>query len=305
MAELAYRQVTYEYDRLHTKIKGDDRETLLRLQKKLGTFDQLKPAALPRGIIVTDVGPEAPPVTMPKRPNEPIEPGYLSVLNENPATISPAGTNTTGRRTELARWLTDNSNPLTARVVVNRVWQYHFGRGLVGTSSDFGKLGDKPTHPELLDWLANWFVENGWSLKKLHRLILTSSTYRQGSSPAEASATLARQVDPENRLLWRAPVRRLDAEQIRDSLLMASGELDLTEGGPAVDAFKPRRSIYTKVLRNTRSHLMPPPGETPLTGAEQRTLEQWIITGAFGLDPARPRRRGGSLLLRTRRGRTG
>jgi hypothetical protein len=158
-------------------------------------------------------------------------------------------------------------------VIVNRVWQYHFGRGLVTTSSDFGKLGEKPSHPELLDWLSNWFVENGWSLKKLHHLILTSSTYRQSSGPDKGVESFNRSIvesakargdarppggviDPENRLLWRAPIRRLDAEQIRDSLLLASGELQLDAGGPPVDSFKPRRSIYTKVLRNTRDPLL-------------------------------------------------
>jgi len=255
-AQLAYRQVTYEFDHLRTRFKGAEKEKLVSLEKKLAAFDSIKPAPLPHALVVTDVGPVAPPVVIPKRPGEPIEPGFPTVLQEEPANIpATGGTNTTGRRTALAKWLTDPKNPLTARVMVNRVWQYHFGRGLVGTSSDFGHLGEKPSHPELLDWLAGQFIENGWSLKKLHRLIVTSAAYREGSAGAAANAG-ARRADPENRLLWHAPVLRLEAEQIRDALLAISGELQLDPGGPAVDTFKPRRTIYTKVLRNSRDPLL-------------------------------------------------
>src|SRR5690606_12174860 len=115
--------------------------------------------------------------------------------------------NSTGRRTALARWIASPDNPLSTRVIVNRVWQYHFGRGLVATASDFGKLGDPPSHPELLDWLTTRFLAEGWRLKPLHRLILTSATYRQSSSHPEIDQALL--VDPENRLLWRANFRRL------------------------------------------------------------------------------------------------
>src|SRR5262249_25440331 len=145
-------------------------------------------------------------------------------------------------------------HPLTTRVIVNRIWQYHFGRGLVATASDFGRLGEKPSHPELLDWLAVRFVKEGWSFKALHRLILTSATYRHAAvAPVPAEAL---RKDPENRLLWRAQTRRLDAEQIRDAILAATGELDLRGGGPSVEAAKPRRTIYTKVIRNTRDPLL-------------------------------------------------
>jgi len=135
-----------------------------------------------------------------------------------------------GKRTELAEWLTDAKNPLTARVLVNRVWQYHFGRGLVPSTNDFGKLGEQPTHPELLDWLATDLVRHGWKLKRLHKLIMTSSAYRLSSrGTAEGLAT-----DAGNSLFWRFNMRRLAAEEVRDSILAASGQLDLRVGGQSV-----------------------------------------------------------------------
>ncbi len=148
-------------------------------------------------------------------------PGRLSV---------PQPGRTSLRRLALANWLISPENPLTARVIVNRVWQQHFGEGLVRTSSDFGVMGDKPTHPELLDWLATWFMDNGWSIKRLHRLIMDSSTYRMSK---EWNSEYARQ-DPENRLLWRMPYRRLEVEAIRDSALLASGRLNPEMFGPSV-----------------------------------------------------------------------
>jgi hypothetical protein len=138
-------------------------------------------------------------------------------------------------------------------VAVNRIWQYHFGRGLVGTSSDFGRLGERPSHPELLDWLASEFVARGWSLKQIHRLILTSAVYRQSARHPEPRA--GRTIDPENRLLWHMPSRRLEVEPIRDAMLAASGELDPTMGGPSASAKAPRRTLYTKQVRNTHDPL--------------------------------------------------
>src|SRR5205823_10516686 len=137
---------------------------------------------------------------------------------------------TSGRRLAFAHWLTGGSNPLVARVLVNRVWLHHFGRGLVGTPSDFGVMGERPTHPELLDWLASDFVEHGWQLKRLHRLIMTSTTYRQSSRRDPRGE----RRDPENRLYWRKPVQRLDAEVIRDAILSASGVLNEAMFGPPV-----------------------------------------------------------------------
>jgi Protein of unknown function (DUF1553)/Protein of unknown function (DUF1549) len=134
-------------------------------------------------------------------------------------------------RVELARWVTDDQNPLTPRVMVNRIWQYHFGRGIVGTPNDFGRMGERPTHPELLDYLANEFVSSGWSVKHVHRLILLSSAYRQASDAANGAAN---EKDPDNRLLWRFTRQRLEAEEIRDAMLAVSGQLNEKAGGPSV-----------------------------------------------------------------------
>jgi hypothetical protein len=138
--------------------------------------------------------------------------------------------------------------------MVNRVWQQHFGKGLVETPSDFGKLGEAPSHPELLDWLAARFVEDGWSLKALHRRMMLSAAYSQGTENPNEEA--ARRVDPTNRLVWTRPVRRLEAESIRDAMLATSGELDLREGGASAESKEPRRTVYTKVLRNKRDPLL-------------------------------------------------
>jgi hypothetical protein len=177
-----------------------------------------------------------------------------------------------GRRRALAGWLTRPDHPLTARVIVNRLWQYHFGRGLVGTSSDFGMMGDEPSHPELLDWLATELVARGWSLKAMHRLIVTSAAYRQSS---RSRPPAARNADPENRWLSGQNRRRLDGESIRDAMLAASGRLSPALGGPGVFpplppeltklsskgaiwpvsprvADQDRRSLYVYVRRNLR-----------------------------------------------------
>jgi len=152
----------------------------------------------------------------------------------------------TGRRLAFARWLADAQNPLTARVAMNHVWLRHFGRGLVPTPADFGRNGRPPSHPQLLDWLASEFVAQGWSMKAMHRLMVTSSTYRQASTPDEADA----QLDPDNIYLWRMNSRRLEAEAVRDNLLYVSGSLDLTRGGPDIDhklgLISKRRSLYLR-----------------------------------------------------------
>jgi hypothetical protein len=180
---------------------------------------------------------------------------------------------TANPRSLLAQWIASPDHPLTARVMVNRVWQHHFGTGLVATANDFGVNGSVPSHPELLDDLANAFVENGWHLKPLHRLIVLSSTYRQAADAPDAKSALAK--DPSNRLLWRFPRRRLAAEEVRDAMLSAAGVLNLKQGGPSVmlpveadqlqllydpkqwtvtaDAREHlRRSVYLLVKRNLR-----------------------------------------------------
>ncbi len=165
-------------------------------------------------------------------PGEPVEPGVPEVLEDPayPYTPQPPwpGAASTGRRLAFARWLVRPEHPLTARVIVNRVWRHHFGAGLVRTLDNFGRTGAAPTHPELLDWLAVQLPRHGWSLKWLHRLIMTSAVYRQSSAASEALLAL----DPENRLLGRMPLRRLDAEALRDTLLAVSGKLVRTAFGP-------------------------------------------------------------------------
>jgi hypothetical protein len=157
------------------------------------------------------------------------------VQPDTPASILAFPTDQPRNRLGLARWMIDRKNPLTARVVVNRIWRMHFGRGLVASQEDFGSQGKLPSHPELLDWLAGWFMNHGWDVKALHRLIVTSATYRQSS---QASRELAER-DPDNALLARGPKHRLLAEQIRDSALAASGLLNRTIGGPSVKPYQP------------------------------------------------------------------
>jgi hypothetical protein len=157
---------------------------------------------------------------------------FLSVLGGGKATIpapSPAA-KSSGRRLALANWIASPDNRLTARVMVNRIWQHHFCRGIVRSPNNFGLLGDAPTHPELLDWLAATFVKDGWHLKSLHKLIVMSSAYRMSSQPnAQAHAR-----DPLNNLFWRFDMRRLSAEEIRDSILAVDGRLNLTMYGPGI-----------------------------------------------------------------------
>ncbi len=253
IATLAWRQVIYDWDRVDRTYKGDDKEKILALRRQLATMNKDKPAPLPVAFAAADVGPVAPPVFIPKKQAlGEIEPGMLTLLDPAAAKVT-ALPNSTGRRSALAQWLTTPENPLTARVMVNRVWQQHFGRGLAANASDFGVLGEKPTHPELLDWLAGWFVREGWSLKKLHRLIVISAAYRRSSEHSSAQA--GKLKDPENRLLWRWQPRRLEAEQIRDAMLAVSGELEHTNAGPGVTPDVPRRTIFTRFMRNTRDPL--------------------------------------------------
>jgi hypothetical protein len=199
-------------------------------------------------------------------------PGAVAVFNRLTFESADPATEA-NRRIGLARWITHTNNFNTRRSIVNRIWQYHFGRGIVDTPNDFGHLGGRPSHPELLDWLAWWFVENGESIKALHRLILTSATYRQGSG----NNAQAEETDVENRFLWRFNRARLDAEQVHDTILAVSGRLDLTMGGPSVRQFffkddhspvydyarydmesagNGRRSIYRFVVRSVTDPFM-------------------------------------------------
>ena len=208
---------------------------------------------------------------------DPVVPAFPVVLSADPqapeATIPGEYVReaSSGRRRALADWMTDPGNPLTSRVMVNRLWQHHFGRGICPTPSDFGRLGEQPTHPELLDHLARELMRRGWSLKEMHRYLMTSNTYRMSSKPDSSGQT----ADPANHLFWRFNMRRLTAEELRDSLLAVTGELNLEMGGPPVfhplpqevlaTSSKPgsvwsksppeqanRRTIYVKVKRSLR-----------------------------------------------------
>jgi len=170
----------------------------------------------------------------PRDPAEEVGPGVPAVLVDAPMGPPKPTDHSTGRRRQLAEWLTRVDNPLVARVMVNRIWQHHFGDGLVGSENDFGIMGEAPTHPELLDWLAGEFVTHGWSVKHMHRLMVLSSTYQQSSAANPAAEKAAVQVDPQCDLLWRFQARRLEAEAVRDAVLAASGRLNHQRGGPSV-----------------------------------------------------------------------
>jgi hypothetical protein len=259
LGALAYRQIAFEHQQVPAVLKGSVKARWDALQEELKRLDRLRPPPPATVLTATDIGPVSPPTMIPgDRKGGAIEPGFLSVLDPAPARIEPppAARRSTGRRLALSRWLSQPDNPLSSRVIVNRVWQFHFGRGLVGTSSDFGRLGERPSHPELLDWLASEFVARGWQIKPLHRLILTSATYRQASVRNAQEVAAAEAVDHENRLLWKRTVQRLDADEIRDAMLAASGELEPTIGGPSVPGSQPRRTIDIRSTRNTRDALL-------------------------------------------------
>ena len=219
------------------------------LQRQLDELDATHPGAPPRAMVLEDdANPYRPHVFVRGNPNSPgpeVPRQFLAVVAGGKRKPFAKGSG----RFELAQAIASRDNPLTARVIVNRAWLHHFGAGLVRTPSDFGLRSDPPTHPDLLDYLASYFMDEGWSLKKLHRLIQLSNTY-QLSSDGEGRYS---QIDPDNRLLWKMNRQRLDFEEMRDSLLAVSDKLDLTEGGHAVDIigepFSPRRTVYGFVER--------------------------------------------------------
>jgi cytochrome c553 len=218
------------------RVLGKERfERFQHLQRELETLKKPPPADM--ALCVTEPGTQSPETFVLRRGNpqmkgDRVGPAFPVVFNVPTPTIPnpPAGAKTSGRRLVLARWIASADNPLTARVLVNRVWQHHFGRGIVRSASNFGLQGDRPTHPELLDWLAAEFVKNGWRLKPLHRRIVTSQAYRM-SSRGNAAALAA---DPANDLFWRFDSRRLTAEELRDSLLAVTGTLNSKMGGPGI-----------------------------------------------------------------------
>ncbi|HEY7423366.1 MAG TPA: DUF1553 domain-containing protein, partial [Gemmataceae bacterium] len=210
-----------------------------QIEKAVAARQKERPSPLPQLSVLVDTDPNPPAHHVLLRgqhnsPGKEVQPGV-------PASLSIAGNvyrlpdrkdvrSGTGRRTAFARWVTAPENPLFARVMANRIWQHHFGVGLVVTPDNLGRSGAPPTHPELLDWLATEFIRSGWSVKAMHRLILNSAVYRQTSTPRPDASS----IDPDNRLLWRFPLQRLDAEALRDAMLVVSGELDRRLAGPYI-----------------------------------------------------------------------
>ena len=257
----AIRQEFIEFRRSRTR-DPDKRRELVRaealLQREMGDLEMNHPGAPARANAVMDV-PRAHdyPVLVrgePQHKGDEVPRRFLEVLSPDP-NHRAVWTKGSGRL-DLAHAIADPKNPLTARVLVNRLWQQHFGAGFVNTPDDLGNMSSSPAQPELLDWLAARFVESGWSIKQLQRTIVLSSTYRESSAANPAAVAL----DPSNRFLWRANLRRLDFEEIYDSLLAIAGTLDRTVGGksiaPASDAFGQRRSLYTFIDRRNPPELL-------------------------------------------------
>ncbi len=225
-------------------LPDEDRVAIAWLEDEVHRLREDTPD-LPRGYFLREPSPDPPAIHLLSRgqatsPGPVVAPGMPAVLVATQPAFLPPGELSTRRRLTLARWLANPGHPLTARVIVNRVWQFHFGEGLVRTPSDFGTAGEPPTHPELLDWLADWFVHEGrWSIKSLNSLILTSQTSRMGKrSRAEYAAE-----DAEDQRLWRLPYRRLEVEAIRDAILSASGRLNPAMYGPSMYPAVPKGAL--------------------------------------------------------------
>ena len=239
-----------------------DKERMDAIARRLlQTFSNYGPPPMSEGII--DVGRDAPKTFIairgnPDAPGDEVQPGFLTALGGADIPEPPLHAASTGRRKALAEFIASADNPLTARVMVNRIWQFHFGSGLVRTPSDFGTRGGMPTHPELLDWLATEFVARHWSIKAMHRLIMTSDAYKRSSNPTPA----AREKDPENELISHMSRRRLEAEEIRDASLALTGELNLKMGGVPVVPPLSREELFGMIGNPQNSWpATPEPGE--------------------------------------------
>jgi mono/diheme cytochrome c family protein len=214
----------------------DDRRKHKELNDQLAAIDKQRPAPYATARAIGENGPKAASSYFlhrgsPDTKGPPMTPGVLSVITADYRFADPpANAKSSWRRRGLAEWLVSRQNPLTARVMANRIWQHHFGEGIVRTPSNFGKMGERPSHPELLDWLALEFIDRGWSVKQMHRLMMTSQAYQMASDDTAENVAL----DPENRLFWRMPRMRLEAEIIRDNILAVAGNLNRTLGGPCV-----------------------------------------------------------------------
>lgn len=271
IAAMCEKQVYARTGDVSKSMKPAEKEQWEGMKAKLAEMNKDKPADPQRALAMSDL-PTPPPTKLLKRGNwrnpdkEELTPGFISAIDGRDADVKPTAT-TPGRRAALAEWIASKDNPLTARVIVNRLWQHHFGKGIAASPGDLGITGDRPTHPELLNWLAAELTAKDWSLKHIHRLIVTSATYRQ-SAKGDAGA----KIDPENALLWHFPGRRLDGEALRDAMLAVSGRLNLKAGGPSIfpeippelqklapgwkttadAAERDRRSVYVFAKRNLR-----------------------------------------------------
>ncbi len=244
-------------DEIRAELSPNDRDRLDVLERKLvGIMKGWQAPPMAPGVV--DVGREAPRTYVavrgnPEVPGEEVKAGYLSVLGGGDTPDPPEHATTTYRRKHLAEWIATKDNPLTARVMVNRIWQFHFGQPLVETPNDFGTRATRVSHPELLDWLAVEFMERGWSIKEMNRLIMTSEAYQRRSTPSDA----ATEKDPQNRYLSHFNRRRLQAEEIRDAALLATGELNLEMGGAPV---------------------VVPLDEEELYGITGKPSDRWVVT---------------------------
>ena len=256
LVEMVNRQVRHKWIRTKWEEKFKKKEELKKkyddLNLELASFSP-KPS-LPQAFITTDLSVRPARTFVPGKKRQETFPEFLTLLNLPSPKIEETKHGTTGRRLALANWITSPDNPLSTRVIVNRVWQKHFGQGLVTTANDFGFLGEPPTHPALLDFLSNYLIQNDWKLKSLHRLIMLSDTY--GQTARREPSDKASLQDPQNQLLWRFPPRRLSAEQIRDAMLFTSGELKTKSGGSSVDGNSPHRSVYVKKRRNSPDRIL-------------------------------------------------
>jgi hypothetical protein len=269
-----------EMKALRDQMKELKGPALEKMQAKLAEMKDNPPPPLPAIFSVADDPSKATPIYTLARGDannkgQQVGPRPLGILL--PEDVPELPKDATKPRLQLANWVVDSENPLTARVIVNRIWEYHFGQGIVGTPNDFGRMGLRPTHPELLDFLANQFIETGWHFKSMHRMILMSSAYQQDSIGADEKT--AEEKDGDDKLLWKFPRRRLEAEEIRDAALQVAGKLNLKMGGPSVIVpidqelvnllYKPsqwtvtpdetdhyRRSIYLLHKRNLRLPFM-------------------------------------------------
>jgi hypothetical protein len=245
------------------QLLGKERFARYRKLKKQLEILNRPPTSAEMALCVTEAGRHAPDTFVlrrgiPQVKGDRVEPAFPLVLTEQKPVIpeQPPSSKSSGRRLLLANWIASKDNQLTARVMANRIWQYHFGRGIVRSPSNFGIQGDRPTHPELLDWLASEFIDRGWSMKALHRLIVTSSAYRMSSRGHPQALA----IDPANDLFWRFDMRRLSAEEIRDSILAVSGNLNLKMFGPGIYPEIPKEVLAGQSVPG-RGWLKSPPDE--------------------------------------------